>query len=123
MPKAKGIPAKEVLGTLNKKDIDLLFIFAERLWDGDYQHLIKQRKHLAEALMKALDKLGSQGDDGKKRYTISTQEFKSLADAEQKIQEWYDDEDLREGTKVFEITGVVYKPELKLVKEVKNYGK
>lgn len=59
----------------------------------------------------------------KKRYTISTLEFKSLAEAERKIQEWNEDGDLREGTKVFEITGVIYKPKLKLTKEVKNYGR
>lgn len=123
MPSKKAIPAKEVFGTLNKKDIDLLFVFAERLWDGDHAHLLKQRKRIAEALMKALDKLGSQGEQTKKRYTISTQEFKSLAEAEKKIQEWHEDDDLREGTKVFEITGVIYNPELRLVKEVKTYGR
>ena len=59
----------------------------------------------------------------KKLYTISTFVFKSLAEAEKKIREWHDDNDLREGTKVFEITGVIYKPEIKLIKEVKKYGK
>lgn len=125
MPKTqpKAIPTKEAFGTLTKKDIDLLFVFAEHLWDGDHQHLLKQRKVLATALMKALDKLGSQREVSKKRYTISTQEFKSLEAAEAKIREWYEDDELREGTKVFEITGVTYKPELKLVKEVSEHGK
>lgn len=113
----KGIPAKEVFGQLTESDITLLLHFAE----GVLNNKVKGQKAVAKAILKALDKLG--GGGSAKRYTISTQEFKSLATAEQKIQEWYEGEDLRKGTKVFEITGVTYKPELKLVKEVKNYGK
>ncbi len=119
MPKrAKGIPAKEVFGELTETDITLLLRHAEAVLNNK----ARGRKAVAKAILRALDKLG-RGDDGKKRYTISTQEFKSLAAAEKKIQEWHEDDDLREGTKVFEITGVIYKPELRLVKEVKNYGK
>lgn len=52
----------------------------------------------------------------KKRYTVSSQTFNSLAEAEKQIQKWNDDGTLREGTKVFEITENVYEPKLKLVK-------
>lgn len=114
----KGIPAQEVFGELTESDITLLVRYAEAVLNRK----ARGRKAIAEAILKTLDRLG-RGIDGRKRYTISTQEFKSLAEAEKKIQEWYEDEDLREGTKVFEITGVIYKPELKLIKEVKNYGR
>lgn len=114
----KGIPAQEVFGELTETDITLLVRHAEAVLNNK----ARGRKTVAKAILKALDKLG-RGSDGKKRYTISTQEFKSLADAEKKIQEWHEDDDLREGTKVFEITGVIYKPELRLVKEVKTYDR
>lgn len=118
MPKSKGIPAKEMFGELTENDITLLLRHAEAVLNNK----ARGRKAVAKAILRALDKLG-RGNDGKKCYTISTQEFKSLADAERKIQEWYEDDDLREGTKVFEITGVIYKPELRLTKEVKTYDR
>jgi len=50
----------------------------------------------------------------KKIYTVSTFIFKSLAEAEKQIKKWNDQHDLDGETKVFEITGKVYEPVLKL---------
>lgn len=52
----------------------------------------------------------------KKRYTVSTQTFDSLAQAERQVQKWNEDGTLKEGTKIFEITENVYAPMIKLVK-------
>ncbi len=52
----------------------------------------------------------------KKRYTVSTQTFDSLPQAEKQIQKWNEQGTLKEGTKVFEITENVYEPKIRLVK-------
>lgn len=52
----------------------------------------------------------------KKRYTVSTQTFDSLQQAEKQIQKWNEQGTLKEGTKVFEITENVYEPKIRLVK-------
>lgn len=51
----------------------------------------------------------------KKLYTVSTYVFTSLAEAEAQLKKWDADGDLYHGTKVFECTGKVYEPTLKLV--------
>jgi len=51
------------------------------------------------------------------RYTASTYIFKTLKEAERKVQEWNDENSLNSDTKIFEITENIYKPVLKLVKE------
>lgn len=51
----------------------------------------------------------------KKVYTVSTFVFNSLAEAEAQLRKWDSEGDLYRGTKVFECTGKVYEPKLKLV--------
>lgn len=56
----------------------------------------------------------------KKLYTVSTKIFHTLAEAEAQIQKWDKQEGLNQGTMIFECTGKVYRPKLKLVED-KNY--
>ena len=99
---------------MTKADTLLLLKYAEAVLNGK----ARGTKAVAKSIIRVLDHLGFQGQ-ATRRYTVSTQVFKTLAEAEAKLQEWQEDDDLREGTKVFEITGIIYKPLLKLVKEVK----
>lgn len=130
MPKTKTreeiIREIQVLARFTEEDLMLMTeIMGEAACKGKGKKL-KLRQNLLARIFDIIDlafNLPICTTEGLERYTISTQAFKSLEEAEAKIREWYEDDDLREGTKVFEITGVTYKPELRLVKEVKTYGR
>ena len=47
-------------------------------------------------------------------YTVSTMIFSSLAEAEKQLQKWNDKKELDPKTKIFEITGDIYEPRIKL---------
>lgn len=55
-----------------------------------------------------------------KLYTVSTQKFKTLAEAEAQLRKWQANDDLKDGTTVFECTGKTYTPVLKLVETPKT---
>lgn len=57
----------------------------------------------------------------KKVYTVSTIVFNSLAEAEAQLRKWDAEGDLHHGTRVFECTGKVYEPKLKLVETKTKY--
>ena len=52
----------------------------------------------------------------KKLYTVSTYTFKSLKEAEKKLEEWDEDETLNAGSKVFRVTEC-YVPKIKLIRK------
>lgn len=49
-------------------------------------------------------------------YTVSTHIFTSLEEAEAQMQKWNNEKGLDPKSKVFEITGEVFEPRIKLVK-------
>lgn len=58
-----------------------------------------------------------------KRVVIASYSYKNLKEAEEQINKWQEEDSLNEDAKVYEITGIIYKPIIKLVKQNEKQSK